>query len=476
MRNVSILPAPIGANRQIGTRWGRGDAIIVASLMFLFPVDYFDSSRRGLALRKFLFIGAIVTGTTILGACGGGPVVSAPPSLAQPGGSASGTAGRLSAQRALELGYVRAVCPQAHRVRCLSYRVTSSGLAALGFNSAAAISATTTVPGYGPTDLQSAYKITPTGGSGKTVAVVEEGDYPTLAADLAVYRSHFALASCTVSTGCLRIVNQDGKPSPLPSPDAGWSQETALDVDMVSAMCPKCKILVVEANEDATNTGETQLQYLATAENTAARLGAVAISNSYGNEETPDELTAFAPAYTHAGVAVTAATGDFNLSSVQPAVFGSVIAVGGTTLNRDSGTSRGWSEGAWNGASGWCAQNVPGVPEPSWQINNGITICSGLRGYADVAFDADPTTGVAVYNQGWSVGGGTSAGAPAIAALYALAGTGRDTPKSLYTKADDLNDITGPSVSGCQSILCQAGPGWDGPTGNGTPNTLEAFY
>jgi subtilase family serine protease len=388
--------------------------------------------------------------------------------------AAAPTAGTLGIRQATALGYVQAVCPQVPgRTRCLAYKVTNAGLAALGYRTVQSGTAASPVPGYGPADLQSAYKFTSSGGSGKTVAVVEEGDYPTLAADLAVYRSHFGLTSCTVSSGCLRVVNQNGTSS-LPPPDLGWAGETALDVDMVSAVCPKCKILVVEATEDFTY--ENQEINLATAENTAARLKAVAISNSYGNEETSDELQAFAPAYQHSGVAITAATGDSSINSVQPAVFASVIGVGGTTLSRAPGTSRGWTEGAWNGATGFCAQTDPGVVEPSWQMRHGVTICNGLRAAGDVAFDADTNTGVAVYNQGWSVMGGTSVGAPAIASLYALAGTGRDTASSMYTKSSSLFDITGPSVSGCQSIVCQAGPGWDGPTGNGTPNGLEAFY
>src|SRR5437762_9467913 len=136
--------------------------------------------------------------------------------------------------------------------------------------------ATTSGPsGYGPADLQSAYKLpSSTAGSGQTVAIVDAFDDPTAEQDLAQYRSFYGLPPCTTANGCFRKVNENGGTLPMPPPSADWSLEISLDLDMVSAVCPNCHILLVEATTNL-NTD------LYTAVDTAARLGANAISNSY---------------------------------------------------------------------------------------------------------------------------------------------------------------------------------------------------
>ena len=133
--------------------------------------------------------------------------------------------------------------------------------------------------GYGPGDLQSAYALpSAAGGSGQTVAIVDAFDNPNAEADLAVYRAQFGLPPCTTANGCFSKVNQAGLASPLPTPDAGWAAEISLDVQMVSATCPNCRILLVEANSNL-NTD------LYPAVNTAVSLGAKFVSNSYGGSE-----------------------------------------------------------------------------------------------------------------------------------------------------------------------------------------------
>jgi subtilase family serine protease len=194
---------------------------------------------------------------------------------------------------------------------------------------------------YGPADLQSAYKFpSTTAGSGKTVAIVDAYDEPNVEADLAAYRSNYGLPPCSSSTGCFTKVNQNGAASPLPARNVGWGQEIALDVEMVSATCPNCHIVLVEANSSS-------FANLGTAENTAARL-ANAVSNSWGGSEFSGE-TSYDTYFNHPGVAITVSSGDSGYGVEYPAASTYVTGVGGTSLNRSS-TSRGWTETAWSGA------------------------------------------------------------------------------------------------------------------------------
>jgi hypothetical protein len=327
--------------------------------------------------------------------------------------------------------------------------------------------------GYGPADLRSAYQLPETGGAGQTIAIVDAGGDPTAEADLAVYRSTYGLPACTAASGCFREVGQTGAASPLP-PDQGWGTEIALDLELASAACPSCHLLLVEGDSAA-------FADLAAAEDTAAALGATEISNSYGAFEGYG-IGDYAAAYRHPGVAVVASSGDagYTLPSA-PAVFGSVVAVGGTTLTR-TGTGRGWSEAAWAGAGSGCSA---WIDKPSWQQDPN---CPG-RMVADVAADADPDTGVAVYDSsgdstglpGWLVAGGTSASAPFIAGVIALAGHPALFPDAahLYDHPAGLNDVVGSNSSNRADCggdyQCTAVAGYDGPTGNGTPAGLTAF-
>ena len=196
--------------------------------------------------------------------------------------------------------------------------------------------------GYGPAALQSAYALPSAGaGNGQTVAIVDAFDNPNAESDLAVYRAQFGLAPCTTDNGCFRKLNQNGQPSPLPTPDAGWAAEIALDVQMVSAVCPNCHILLVEANTNF-NTD------LYTAVNEAVSLGAKFVSNSYGSPESAGE-TASDASFNHPGVAITVSSGDSGTGAEYPATSRYVTAVGGTSLSTAS-NARGWSEKAWTDA------------------------------------------------------------------------------------------------------------------------------
>jgi subtilase family serine protease len=319
--------------------------------------------------------------------------------------------------------------------------------------------------GYGPADLRAAYGIPAAGNTpGPTVAVVDAYDLPSAERDLATYRAQFGLPSCTSTDGCLTKVGQTGTAA-LPPANAAWGQEIALDLQMVSAACPNCRILLVEANSGS-------IPNLGAAVNTAVRLGAAAVSNSYGTAETTADTGYDASYYNHPGVVLTAASGDNGYGVQYPAASPGVTAVGGTTLTRD-GSTRGFSETAWSGAGSGCSAYEP---KPAWQ--SGVP-CS-TRGVADVAAVADPRTGVAVYDStpsggqsGWQVFGGTSAASPLIAALYVQAGSAAtaDNPAAYpYAHPASLNDVTAGGNGTCSpASLCTAGPGWDGPTGLGTP-------
>ena len=325
---------------------------------------------------------------------------------------------------------------------------------------------------YCPRDLQSAYGLTKaaqTGGRGATVAIVDAYGYPTVETDLASYRLRMGLPPCTFASGCLRVVNQDGLPHPLPGLSAfdDWRYETALDVDMVSAICPNCNILLVQSNSNSIGD-------LNAAVNTAVAMHAVAVSNSYGGGETGSADASF----DHAGVAIVASAGDSGARAEQPCSYATVVCAGGTTLHRAS-NARGWAETAWGGTGSGCSAHVA---KPAWQHDAGCP----RRSEADLSAEADPGTPVAVFILGgWVPMGGTSAASPMIAAMFALAGNAAtvNAPQWVWEHGGSsaFNDVVQGSNPGkfhCSPqmrYLCEAGPGYDGPTGWGTPNGLAGL-
>ena len=369
---------------------------------------------------------------------------TAPGSASRDGSPATGVA--------MQLAHAR-VCPSAApgTARCHSW-VTVDG--------AGNPFATGGPSGYGPADLRDAYKITSNGSSSVTIAIVDAYDDPNAESDLAVYRSQFGLPECTTANGCFRKIDQNGGTA-YPRGDAGWAEEISLDLDMASAICPNCKILLVEAKSNSFTN-------LFTAVDQAAAQGAAVISNSYGGSEFSSEAS-YESHYNHSGVAVTVSSGDNGYGVEFPAASRYVIAVGGTSLKKAT-NSRGWTETAWSGAGSGCSSYIT---KPSWQTD----ACSH-RTVADVSAIADPNTGVAVYDTyrlhpgGWLVFGGTSVAAPLIGAVYALGGG--STAQSLYGSAS-LFDVTSGKNGNCGTYLCTAVAGFDGPTGNGTPNGTTSF-
>jgi len=232
--------------------------------------------------------------------------------------------------------------------------------------------------GYSPADLASAYGIPRTGAKGETIAVIVAWGYPSAETELAQYRSHYKLPLCTRSNGCFKVVNQEGNLSPLPSAEGWrslWTPEQALDLDMVSAACPQCHILLVQASSE-------HISDLAAAANEAAKLGAAVITNSYGFNENSSECGAagcsqYAADYEHPGVVTVAGSGDSGYNAGYggsgapnfPSSATGVIAVGGTTLHRAE-SSRGWSETAWKGSGSGCSVVEA---KPAWQSDPGCT-------------------------------------------------------------------------------------------------------
>ncbi|MFF6988050.1 putative Ig domain-containing protein [Streptomyces sp. NPDC010273] len=329
------------------------------------------------------------------------------------------------------------------------------------------------VSGLSPANLHSAYALPSTGGSGLTVAVVDAYNDPNAESDLATYRSNFGLSACTKANGCFKQVSQTGSTTSLPTNDSGWAGEEALDIDMVSAVCPNCNIILVEATS-ATDAN------LGTAENEAVTLGAKFVSNSWGGSESSSQTSEDTSYFKHPGVAITVSSGDEAYGAEYPATSQYVTAVGGTALSTSS-NSRGWTESVWKtssteGTGSGCSAYDP---KPTWQTDTGCT----KRMEADVSAVADPATGVAVYDtyggSGWAVYGGTSASSPIIAGVYALAGTpgSSDYPaKYPYSHTGNLYDVTSGNNGSCSpSYFCTAGTGYDGPTGWGTPDGTAAF-
>jgi hypothetical protein len=329
-------------------------------------------------------------------------------------------------------------------------------------------------PGY----LQEAYDLSwlsANRGTGDTVAVVDYGYDADAASDLNTFRSHYGLSACDASP-CFQQVNEYGSSlvANMPAPDSGslapWHAETSLDLDAVSSICPNCNIVLVEEGDAPPRTSEDDDT---SAEQTAATLGAGQISNSW----TEGSTSAPSSTFTFPGVLTVASAGDDGYTGAAinnyPAALPGVVAAGGTTLAQ-SGTAagRGFGESAWNDAEGATGSGCDTYePKPTYQTDVG---CAGRAGN-DISADADPETGLDIVDGGqWAQYGGTSLSAPLIAAYAALIGQHSDSPAWAYTDASDLfdpvigNDEDGYSCATAVSYICDAGVGYDGPTGNGS--------
>jgi hypothetical protein len=358
--------------------------------------------------------------------------------------------------------------------------------------------------GWGADDLRAAMHLPSQdtgGGRVGTVAVITGGAYPSEEADLAAYRAQYGLPPCTVASGCLRITDLNGGPPPEPTNaryDEAGANETSLDVDMASASCPSCRIIDVKIPAEDAIPGPVEQVHkamgdVAHAVGTAIALGADAVSISFGfpNDNSP-EARAIGQQLLHPGVAIVASSGDRSFRPVNqitwPADLPWVTAVGGVRLTRQGNDLR---PSAWPYASSGCDTNQPGAYGAPAAVS---ALCGGHRATADVSAVAED---IAVYrtyapysrqtNQ-WNIGGGTSMSAPFIAGLYARGGhtAGVQGPNTIYSAPSGaFVDITTGSNYSLQTgapnclddapALCKAGPGWDGPTGVGTPNGLSGF-
>ncbi|WP_273939750.1 S8 family serine peptidase [Kutzneria chonburiensis] len=355
---------------------------------------------------------------------------------------------------------------------------------------------TTPVPiGYSAAELAAAYHLPASGGATGTVAIVDGGGYPSFEDDLAKYRSQFALPPCTSASGCLKVVDYTGGPPLHPDgtdEEKELSLETALDAQMVSAACPACKILLVQAPTrdfylSSLHTATEAVPSIVKGVSTAIAAGASAVSMSFGYPSTKDINTGpLSAVFSHPGIAFVASSGDSgyhgNVHGYWPQNLPTVISAGGTALYE---TSDGFLSNAWNEAGSACETDLPPAHGQPAAV---AAFCGGHRASSDLSAVSDPSTGVAIYNSyaldGWLTAGGTSAAAPFIAALYVRAGhlSRVDGPNTVYAApAGAFTDVAlgqNAAAHSCQTKfpqLCVSGAGWDGPTGVGTPNGLAGF-
>ncbi|MGW5257952.1 peptidase S8 [Streptomyces sp. NPDC004012] len=383
---------------------------------------------------------------------------------------------------------VRTVCPQ-----CGARVVTEKTGSATPLRAAAPA-------GYGPGDLAKAYGLPATSKSTATIAIIDAGVDATLASDLATYRSAYGLPACDTASGCLTLENYTGGKQPAPQKKGAGAAleedlalETSLDLDAASAACPTCHLVEISVPwQDGEDDNDVSTGDFAKAVNTAVAANASAVSISYGyTADVTNTSGADLKAFKHKGVAITASTGDegFNggIHQMWPSNLPSVIAVGGVTLPA-TGPATGW----WAAGSGCETDFAAANGQPA----SVTAACGHHRAAADVSADADPATGLAVYDtdapssgepNDWTIVGGTSASAPYIAGLYARAGhlASVQGPNTLYkAPSSDFTDITSGNnedfhqcaeYPGIRHSLCNAAAGWDGLTGIGMPHGLGAF-
>ncbi len=390
--------------------------------------------------------------------------------------------------------YHRGVCAAlTGEMHCMAQEATKSA----GGNPLA--SSTPPTGSYGPAQLQGAYSLggpAASQGAGETVAIVDAYNEPNIKSDINVYRKQYGIPAVnTTGNPSFTVVSQTGT-TKLPSTDSGWGDEEALDVEMVSAICPRCNLVLVEASSPTTaNLNQAEL--------TAQKYtGVVAVSNSWGGSEASNETTSDANFGLHP---TTVSAGDSGTGAAYPATSPNVTAVGGTTLNVTGNATTGYtrsSEAIWTGTGSGCSAYEPAQ---AFQTTfTGFPTGCGHRAEADVSADANPSTGVAVYDSCgdawsyyfmpapcrssssgyWQQFGGTSVAAPIIASVFALAGDHNNSSGnaadqfvySHYSSASFYDVPSGGSNGSCSlSWVCNTETGYDGPTGLGTPNGTGGF-
>jgi len=263
-----------------------------------------------------------------------------------------------------------------------------------------------------------------------------------------------------LTTGQFTEVNETGG-SRLPSADPGWGSEAILDVEAVSAVCPQCRILLV----DAATPSDADLN---AAIDTAMAGGARFVSMSWGGNDDGRSLTALAD---HPKVSFFAASGDAGYATSYPAADPHVLSVGGVSSTWVDGA---WVDSAWSGAGSGCSPWQPSVPAEA--VPDAIAACGeDAKPTADISALADPTTGFLVTDGSmWMATGGTSLATPIATALAAMADA--NDAFAPYAHRDAITDVTLGASTGCSGRrACEAKPGWDGPTGLGVPTSPAAW-
>jgi len=320
-----------------------------------------------------------------------------------------------------------------------------------------------TPSGLSPADIKAAYNLAATGGTG-TIAIIDAYDDPNIEKDLGVFSVQFGLPVCTTANGCFEKKLMATKIRT----NSGWALEESLDVEWAHAIAPGAKILLVVAKSSGGN------DLLAAVDYARGRANVVAVSMSWGGGEFSGESGYDSHFTSNQGITFFASSGDSGSGVQWPAVSSNVVGVGGTTLNLSGGQVI--SETAWSGSGGGISRYEA---QPNYQNIYGIPSANGMRAVPDVSYDADPNTGVSVYDSfgyqgvsGWFVVGGTSAGAPQWAAIKALGGSASNSlfyvDASTASYATDFRDITS-GTNGTCGLICTAQTTYDYITGLGSP-------
>jgi len=309
--------------------------------------------------------------------------------------------------------------------------------------------ATISPTGLSPSTVKSVYGYTTssTAGSGKTIAIVDAYDDPSAESDLATFSSTFGLPACTTANGCFRKVDQNGG-TRYPRSDPGWSLEISLDIQWAHAIAPGAQILLVEASSNsfanlfaAEDYAKTHAQY---------------VSNSWGGSEWSGE-SAYDSHFVQPGVSFFVSAGDAGLPAEYPSSSPNVLSIGGTTLHFSGSAFT--DETAWSSGGGGCSAYETATPAQSAFGEYAQAACGGTRATPDLSLDADPASGVSVYDsvryqgqRGWFTVGGTSASSPMVAARSAILGTVVNS-STVYGSTITYRDIT----QGSNGALCLSG-------------------
>ena len=356
-----------------------------------------------------------------------------------------------------------------YRALCPNSALGSAHCQALVVTDAHGTPMASTAPmGLSPATIDSVYGFPgATSGKGATIAIVDAYDDPTAASDLSTFSSYYGIPC----TNCFSKVNQTGGTT-YPQANSGWALEISLDIEWAHAIAPEAHILLVEASSNSFTNLMAAEDY--------AKTHATYVSNSWGGSESSGE-SAYDSNFVQSGVSFFVAAGDSGLPAEYPSSSPDVISVGGTTLNFDSsGTFL--SETGWSSGGGGCSAYETANPAQSGFSQYGQVNCGGKRATPDVALDADPNSGVSVYDTtayygqaGWFTVGGTSASTPMWAAASADKGV-QVNAGYVYANNIDFRDIAvgnngAPCLNGYD--LCSGLGSWLFGSGTGTTTTTS---